>query len=54
MQHLQAIRILEDHCVSLDILSEPTPNTVTQFYADRCQEEAKAIRQTIEFLRSLP
>jgi hypothetical protein len=51
MRHIEAIRVLEDHVVNLDYLSSPTPNTVSQFYADQCKAEARSIRQTIEHLK---
>ena len=51
--HEAAIQVLEDHVVTLDLLSKPTRHTITQFSADQHKAEAVELRKTIELLRSL-
>lgn len=51
MMHEAAIKVLEEHCVTLDQLSVPNRHTVTLYSAEMNRQEAADIRNTIEALK---
>lgn len=51
LKHAAAIKCLETEVVSLDHMSTPVRNVVSQSFADECVKRAAAIRETIEFLK---
>ena len=52
--HSEVIKLLQDEIRTLDSLSTPTPNVVTQHFANECIAKAVKIHAAIDALKYAP